>query len=107
MSNKNKLNWFVLLVLVGLMGYLVALSFVRSGTANNGLECVYNYDGYNVMLDSLKPSNGLKMSLAGYSSDDRLQPTQPVQKTQSSAMLHELSIGVEMRPLEMLREGRF
>lgn len=83
MSNKNKTNWFMLVVfvvLVACMGYLVALSFVRSGTANQGLQCVQNCEGYNVLLEQLNQSEGLKMSLAG-SIGSRLQPTEPVQKT--------------------------
>ena len=110
MSNVNKFSWISLVVLVACIGYLVALSFIKSGSASNGLECVYNCDGYNVMLESLKPSNELKMSHSAYSAIDlqpaaNVQATSAVQKTQSSAQLHELSSGVEMTPLEMLRSG--
>lgn len=55
MSNKNKFNWFMVVlfvVLVACMGYLVAVSFVRSGTA--GLQCVGNCSSYEEVLQALK-----------------------------------------------------
>ena len=66
--------------------YLVGLSFGRSGASG----------GFSV-------ENGYSKPYVIQNSNYRLQPAKTIQKTQSGAMLHELSIGVEMRPLEMLR----
>lgn len=105
----NKFSWFVFVVLVSCIGWLVMVNWAPRD--NDGLECVYNCDGYNVMIESLNSPSVLKMSHSAYSVGD-LQPATPVQftknvqMTQSSAMLHDLSKGVEMLPIEMLRSGQ-
>lgn len=92
---SNKVSLIVLLVvwgvLAGCISWLVVVD--QSPRNSNGLECVYNCDGYNVMLESLKPSNGLKMSLAGYGSGDlqpavQVQYTEPVQLTIGGRVLN-------------------
>ena len=54
MSNENKLHWLevvLLVVIVGMIGYLAVVNHVR--TSENGLECIYNCNDYPLMLDSL------------------------------------------------------
>lgn len=89
MSKQHILNWIVFIVLVGLISWLVAVDMSRSGASG----------GFSV-------ENGYSKPYVIQNSNYRLQPAKTVQKTQSGAVLHELSIGVEMRPLEMLRSGR-
>ena len=102
MSFKNKLNW-LMLVVWALLTIMMFWLILGGSKPSNGLECVYNCSDYETMLESLKTSYNDEIDLVG---SVPLQATKQVQKTQSSAMLHELSIGVEMRPLEMLRSGR-
>ncbi len=88
MSKQHILNWIVFIVLVGLISWLVAVDMGRSG-ASGGFSVENSYNKPYVVQNS----------------NYRLQATGAVQKTQSSAMLHELSNGVEMLPIEMLRNG--
>ena len=97
----------VLVVLLLSIWGLVAVDFVRSGTSyqsdaknvRSGLICVHNCGYFDEVL-RMQPTSPVQVTV-------RMQGTLPIQKTQSSAQLHRLSDGVEMRPIEMLRSGRF
>jgi len=55
MSNEHKLNWLavlVLIVLIGMIGWLVVVDSARQ--SQNGLECVYNCDDFKTLVQSLK-----------------------------------------------------
>lgn len=102
----RKSEFIVLVVLLLSIWGLVLVDFVRSDvlrhsdTKNDsrGLQCVYNCGYFNEVL-RLQPTTQVQATM-------RIQATVQVQKTQSSARLHRLSDGVEMRPLEMLRSGK-
>lgn len=87
MSNTNKLTWLVLVLLLGCIWWLVFVDLARSGA-------IERFESKTSYSEPIVP--------VAY----RLQPTKAIQKTQSGAMLHRLSIGVEMRPIDMLRDGR-
>lgn len=77
-------------ILLTVTMYLVGLSFGRSG-ASGGFSVENSYSKPYIVQNS----------------NYRLQPAKTMQKTQSASMLHELSNGVEMLPIEMLRSGKF
>lgn len=94
MSTEHKVRWLLLLSILGLVAWLVALDMVRSDTSY-GLYVKTSYS------DSIKPE---KYALQPA---DNVQKTRAVQKTQNGAQLHNLSDGIELLPVDMLRYGSF
>ena len=88
MSKQHILNWIVFIVLVGLISWLVAVDMSRSGASG----------GFSV-------ENGYSKPYVIQNSNYRLQPAKTVQKTQSASALHELSVGADILPIDMLRSG--
>ena len=86
MSKQHILNWIVFIVLVGCISWLVAVDMGRSGASG----------GFSV-------KNGYSKPYVVQNSNYRLQPAKTIQKTQSASMLHKLSSGVEILPIEMLQ----
>lgn len=106
-------------IMVSLVGFAletslrvpVTRSAERPVSYSSGLECVYNCEGYEELVMGLGGSSELKMSSSVNNPtvpvEYKLQETKAVQKTQSGARLHNLSNGVEITPIEMLRSGSF
>lgn len=87
MSKQHFINWIVFIVLVGLISWLVMVDMGRSGATHN-FSIKSQPEGYIVP----KTYN--------------LQPTHNPQKSINGNQLYNLSNGVEMLPLEMLRSGQ-
>lgn len=81
-------------ILFALIWWLVLADLGRSGTS------------YHVELES-QPSEPyvVRKGIVQLQSTASVQHTAPVQKTQSASALHELSVGADVLPIEMLRSG--
>ncbi len=110
---KDNIIFIEVLVLGALSGFiigfgvagLVLVDIVAQSTISErasdsrGLKCLYNCDSF----DTVAPKTRLNRTI--YLQGSQQKTFNTVQKTQSASNLYRLSDGVEMLPLDMLREG--
>jgi hypothetical protein len=96
------------LSLVALMPISMMFGWYTGELITSRMSAEYKQVVYNTAIERKTPQKGLEYATEyNYVKHTpyTVQLTGAVQKTQSASMLHELSVGIEITPLEMLRNG--